>query len=941
MFAMDRREIRGFILAILIPFVALGLQLLLWDFISPFVWFLFFPAVFISARFGRLRGGLISTVISTLFVVYFFISPRFSWAVVNPYNLFSVGMFLVMGYLFSDIQERFWAANLRTQKALEDIRVAHEKISQLYEKTRELDELKTQFFANVSHELRTPLTLILGPVQKALQSPLLDAELRHNLEVADRNARFLHRHVNDLLDVSKLDAGHMALNYSQIDLAQITRVTASQFNIVADERGVDYTVAAPELVTAQLDVEKYQRILLNLLSNAFKFTPDGGKVTLSLAVEADAVVIRVCDSGPGIPGDKRQVVFERFRQLEGNAARKHGGTGLGLSIVKEFVELHHGEIQVDDAPLGGAMFSVRLPLCAPAGITVNVAPVELGNVESRQLVDELIMERVVIQDTGLPSKPDAPLILVVEDNPDMNEFISSAVKKHYRVANASNGQEGLEKAIALIPDLMLVDVMMPIMSGDAMTRAIRQYDELKDVPIIILTAKADDQLRVQMLQENVQDYINKPFEVEELLARVDNLLTARRQSAEKLHSLGLQYEHLFENMMEGFAYCKMIFEDGQPKDWQYLAINSAFEKLTGLKDVVGRRVTEIFPNIIEADPKVFNIYARVSSTGVSEKYENYLEPLNMWFSVSVYCPERGYFVTVFDVITERKIAEERIRSAQIELQNLVVETEHSRQALLSVVEDQKNAEEQIRRLNAELEQRVKERTAQLEAANHELEAFSYSVSHDLRAPLRALDGFSEALLSDYQGKLDELGQQYLIHIQEASRRMAELIEDLLKLSRITRSGIDLSQVDLSLIARQAADDLRSQFPDRQMDFVIAPDLSVTADPNLLKIVLANLLGNAVKFTSKQEIAHIQVGVLEQSGTRVIFVRDNGAGFDMAYADKLFNPFQRLHSASEFSGTGIGLTIVQRIIARHGGRIWAEASVNQGATFYFTLGRNDG
>ena len=302
----------------------------------------------------------------------------------------------------------------------------------------------------------------------------------------------------------------------------------------------------------------------------------------------------------------------------------------------------------------------------------------------------------------------------------------------------------------------------------------------------------------------------------------------------------------------------------------------------------------------------------------------------IWTDVSAAPLFSGGSVTLTVDITERKRAEENFFAAQQEL-------ERSHKALLGVAKDQKEAEEQVRQLNAELDQRVKERTAQLEAAKQELEAFSYSVSHDLRAPLRALDGFSAALISDYQDKLDQQAQSYLTRIQEASRRMGQLIEDLLNLSRITCREVKLDRVDLSLLAMQIASELHSQTPERQVEFEISPDLVVRADPGLIKIAMENLLNNALKFSSKKETALIQVGVLDGSEGRVYFVRDNGAGFDMAYAHKLFTPFQRLHGTQEFSGTGIGLTIVQRIIARHGGRIWTEAAVNLGATFYFTLG----
>jgi PAS domain S-box-containing protein len=226
--------------------------------------------------------------------------------------------------------------------------------------------------------------------------------------------------------------------------------------------------------------------------------------------------------------------------------------------------------------------------------------------------------------------------------------------------------------------------------------------------------------------------------------------------------------------------------------------------------------------------------------------------------------------------------------------------------------------------------------AQLETANAELDAFAYSVSHDLRAPLRAIDGFSQALLEDYAARLDAAGREHLERVRQATRRMGQLIDDLLNLSRVTRAQMQLGPVDLSALARRIAADLRRLEPARDVEFVVAPDLVVRGDPGLLQVALENLLGNAWKFTAPRPRARIEVGVTQRDGRAVYFVRDDGVGFDMRYADKLFGAFQRLHGTAEFAGTGIGLATVQRIIHRHGGRVWAEGAVGRGATFYFTL-----
>jgi light-regulated signal transduction histidine kinase (bacteriophytochrome) len=239
-------------------------------------------------------------------------------------------------------------------------------------------------------------------------------------------------------------------------------------------------------------------------------------------------------------------------------------------------------------------------------------------------------------------------------------------------------------------------------------------------------------------------------------------------------------------------------------------------------------------------------------------------------------------------------------------------------------------------LNEELEQRVIDRTTQLEAANKELEAFSYSVSHDLRAPLRSIDGFSQALLEEYQEKLDDTGKGYLERVRKATQKMGFLIDDLLKLSRVTRSEFNLEAVDLSeMVHAIAAANQRNQ-PDRTVDVIVQEGLSVRGDPYLLRIALTNLMDNAWKFTGKEAEPRIEFGAAVEDGVTLYFIRDNGVGFDMAYADKLFGAFQRLHTLQEFPGTGIGLATVKRIINRHDGHIWAEGEIGNGATFYFTL-----
>ncbi len=407
-----------------------------------------------------------------------------------------------------------------------ELEKAHTELTEVHARLQEFDELKTAFFANVSHELRTPLALILGPTERLLGTGDLTPAQRRDLEVVDRNARTLLKHVNDLLDVSRMEAGRMDLDYAETDMAALVRLAAAHFDVLAAERGLDYRVEAPETLMAQVDAEKTERMVLNLLSNAFKFTPSGGTIRCRLELDTGQARLQVADSGPGVPPEHRQAIFERFRQVDGGATRKHGGTGLGLAITQDFVKLHGGSISVGDAPEGGAQFTISLPLTAPAGAAVRPASSPgAGGEAARQALAEL---RWQVEGATVYERNGRATVLVVEDNPDMNRFVADTLGDTYTVSTAFDGLEGLEAARKIKPDLILSDVMMPGMSGDQLVAAVRANPHLEQVPIVLLTAKADDELRVRMLREGAQDYVMKPFAAEELRARVDNLIVAKR-----------------------------------------------------------------------------------------------------------------------------------------------------------------------------------------------------------------------------------------------------------------------------------------------------------------------------------------------------------------------------------------------------------------------------
>jgi signal transduction histidine kinase len=376
----------------------------------------------------------------------------------------------------------------------------------------------------------------------------------------------------------------------------------------------------------------------------------------------------------------------------------------------------------------------------------------------------------------------------------------------------------------------------------------------------------------------------------------------RERSMAAIEQSERHFHSLFENMVEGYAHCRMLYRDGVPEDFVYLEVNPAFETLSGLKDVVGKRATEVIPGMRESNPELFEIYGRVAHSGQPEQFEMYVDMLDRWFEISVYCPEPEHFVAIFDNVTARK-----------------------------------QYEANIRKLNEELERRVQERTAQLTAVNKELEAFSYSVSHDLRAPLRSIAGFVDLLKRHSYDAIDDKGKHYMEVIADSAIQMGRLIDDILSFSRIGRAGMSLSRVDLNALLAEVRETLHPQAEGRNIEWKIGRLPEVTGERAMLSLVLQNLVGNALKFTRTRDTAVIEIGQAEGAADEwVCYVKDNGVGFDMRNAGKLFGLFQRLHPQEQFEGTGVGLANVQRIVQRHGGRVWAEGRVGEGATFYFAL-----
>jgi signal transduction histidine kinase/DNA-binding response OmpR family regulator len=432
----------------------------------------------------------------------------------------------------------------------------------------EVDRLKSRFFANISHEFRTPLTLILGPIRKwrdqispDLQvgvdksppnpregfQPLTNTgELHNDLSMAERNANRLLRLINQLLDLSKLEAGAMKLRANRMNIVPLVKGIAYSFETSAGMRNIELTVTVDaEEIEVYCDKDMVEKIMSNLLSNAFKFTPEGGRVDVAVWKDAfkpdkpqtKASFIKVSDTGIGIPPDQLDKVFDRFYQVDASQTREHEGSGIGLALVKDLVDLHHGTIQVQSQVGRGTTFTVQLPLGRSHlkdDEIVESTP-ESSSLQIPLERDEAIpqMDQIASSLGRTPRNDDLPIILIVEDNADVRAYIKSYLVPAYQVTEARDGEEGIQKAQETIPDLIISDVMMPKKDGYEVCRTLKLDEKTSHIPIILLTAKAASENKIEGLEIGADDYLIKPFEPRELLARIKNLIDLRRKLRER------------------------------------------------------------------------------------------------------------------------------------------------------------------------------------------------------------------------------------------------------------------------------------------------------------------------------------------------------------------------------------------------------------------------
>jgi two-component system NtrC family sensor kinase len=518
-------------------------------------------------------------------------------------------------------------------------------------------------------------------------------------------------------------------------------------------------------------------------------------------------------------------------------------------------------------------------------------------------------------------------VLVIDDSPTFREEMKSVLESSgYSVIIAGTGEDGLRAAVDVRPAVIVVDGVLPGIDGSTVIRRIRADAVLRSTPCILLTASEERSGELRAFEAGADAYVRKEEDPQIILARVTAVLRSSGVPSAVGSTSSLLGPKRILTVDDSLTYLHEVAAQLREEGYDVVPARSGEEalELLSVQTVDCILLDMVMPGLSGQETcrrikgsAAWRDIPLIMHTALEEQ-DAMIEGINAGAD--------DYIAKSSDLEVLRARVRAQLRRKQFEDENRNI-----REQLL-----QKELEIGAANSARELAETRSVFVEELERKNTELEAFSYSVSHDLRAPLRSIDGFSQLLLEDYGGKLDSKGEDYLHRVRESAQRMGELIDDLLLLSRVGRTEMKRDPVDLSSIAHAVFDELKMKDPGRQVELRVAEQLVAEVDRGLIRVVFDNLLGNAWKFTAKVREALIEIGADRDQGCPVFFVRDNGAGFDMSYAENLFHPFQRLHSESDFPGTGIGLATVHRIIDRHGGRIWAEGAVDRGATFYFTI-----
>lgn len=818
----------------------------------------------------------------------------------NPYRLLDDGY---RGFL--DLVAGQVSATLANARAYEDERRRAEVLAAL-------DRAKTTFFSNVSHEFRTPLTLMLGPLEDALASPsrALTADA---LETTHRNALRLLRLVNALLDFSRIEAGRPEASYEPTNIAATTADLASAFRSAIERAGLRFVVETDSSIPpVYLDRVMWEKIVLNLLSNALKFTFEG-TITLSLRGSDEGVALRVADTGVGVPPDEVPHLFERFHRVYGARARTHEGSGIGLALVHELVRLHGGSVDVESALGRGTAFTVSIPF-GSAHLPESALGAQRKRVVTGDGATPFVEEALRwLPGSDLPPAPRttnrgvayqglAPLleetsgrILLADDNADMRDYVRRLLEEHFTVESVADGEQALAAARATPPDLVLTDVMMPNLDGFGLLHELRTDPRTAHVPVIMLSARAGEESRVEGLVAGADDYLVKPFSARELLARVAThvQLARLRQAAEA------ERKRLYDLFMQAPSPVAVLIGD----EMRFAVANTAYCEMVDRQNLVGKPLREAFAET-DDEPLVSSL-ERVFRTGRGERVAEHRLP-----TVRDGMPHETFFT----------YATHPMRDVEGKVTGVMLVASETTEQVLA-------------------HRRVEKHRALAEAASRAKDEFLSTLSHELRTPLNSIVGWSGLLRAN--AVPPEQREKALEAIERNARVQVRLIEDLLDLSRIEAGKMVLSvgPVELVRVVEAAIDSVKPAADAKSIRLqpVLDSHATIVGDADRLQQVVWNLLSNAIKFTKRR--GRVQIRLRREQSYVEIAVADDGQGIEPDFLPHVFDRFRQADASStrKAGGLGLGLAIVRSLVELHGGTVEAKSDgVGLGATFVVRL-----